>query len=153
MLLLQHFKYKLQLDIQRPNNLSINFYLVLHKMWYFFSTELKMPQKNFLSQINELYLPTKISASNCIYPDSQVHQTQCHVTYIISVVQHPWHQEGSDDVTDRRTRTPYTKHQTTAKTYRGGFISDYNFRKYLALSSPSFWKYSYQLLVEPNVST
>lgn len=51
MLLLQHFKYKLQLDIQRLNNLSINFYLVLHKMWYFFSTELKMPQKNFLSQI------------------------------------------------------------------------------------------------------
>lgn len=45
MLLLQHFKYKLQLDIQRLNNLSINFYLVLHKMWYFFSTELKMPKK------------------------------------------------------------------------------------------------------------
>lgn len=49
---------------------------------------------------------------------SVLYQIQRHVTYIVAVVQHAWHQEGPDDVTDRRTSTPQTQHQTPAKTNR-----------------------------------
>lgn len=125
--------------------MSINFYLVLQtgKMWYsFFNNQFKKPLKNiFYPKSMNFISPQKFLLLTVC---SVLYQIQCHVTYIISIVQHTWHQEGPNDVTDRCTRTPQTQHQTPAKTNREGVSSD---GKYLGPAIVNTLNYHYQLLI------